>query len=219
MTALQLYAVGATLELNPLLTPVPESGPESEKDHLQWNMLRESSLVHRSRDPVQVSWSIGRNEPATCPRIDVLKIVSEHYPWLIKVEAQNPEAGVSCGEVIEAIASSMEKLAAKVDYQALPANLQKVVSDAYRFNRSRRPDVPGGKMGEGLKRVDFLGQMTTFGGLEANPDGVRMICGATMPGYVMLKCEKWESMIREEAQHTRDQTGGNLGRAAESNSE
>lgn len=217
MTALQLYAVGATLELNPLLTPVPESGPESEKNHLQWNMLRESSLVHRSGDRVQVSWSIGRNEPATSPRIDVLKIVIERYPWLIKVEAQNLEAGVSCGEVIEAIASDMGKLATKVEYQALPANLQKVVSEAYHFNRSRRPGVPGGKMGEGLKRADFLGQMTTFGGLEANPDGVRMVCGATMPGYVMLKCEKRESMMWEEAQHT--QTGGNSGRAAESNSE
>lgn len=219
MTALQLHAVGATLELNPLLTPIPESGPESEKGHLQWNMLRESSLVHRSRDPVSVSWSIGRNEPATFPRIDVLKIVSEHYPWLIKVEAQNPESGVSCGEVIEAIAHSMEKLAAKVDYEALPANLQKVVLEAYRFNRSRRPDVPGGKMGEGLKRADFLGQMTTFGGLETDSNGVRMVCGATMPGYVMLKCEKWESTMREEAQHAQDDTGGKSRSAAESNSE
>ncbi|KAL9714682.1 hypothetical protein Ac2012v2_001341 [Leucoagaricus gongylophorus] len=198
LTALQLQVVCETLELNPLITPVPDSGPESDKIYLQWNMLRESSLVHRSCDPIQVSWSSGRDEPATFPRMDVLNIVSEHYPWLVKVKAQNPEVGVSCGEVIEAIAQNMGKYASKVDYQALPANLRDTVSKAYVYNRSRRPDVPGGKMGVGLKRADFLGQMTTFGGLEADPDKVRMVCGARIPGYVVLRRDKREFMAQEE---------------------
>ncbi|KAF5349648.1 hypothetical protein D9756_008988 [Leucocoprinus leucothites] len=212
LDALQLRVVGAILELNPLLTPVPESGPESEKIYLRWNMLMESSLVHRSCDPLQVSWSAGRNEPATFPRLSVLKIVSEHFPWLIEVKARNPDAGVTCGEVIEAIAQNMDKLTSKSDYEVLPNSLKKMVLDAYRYNRSRNPDVPGGKMGDGLKRVDFLGQMTAFGGLEVDPGAIGRVCGVVVPGYVLLRCDKREFMTPEEvrAQHARERAASQV---------
>lgn len=195
----QLKVVGAKLELNPLLTPVPDDGPQSEKDHLRWNMLMGSSLVHRSCDPLSVSWSAGRNEPATFPRISHLKIVSEHYPWLVEVKARDQAVGVTCGEVIDCIATNMEKLTSKADYEALPTGLKRVVLQAYRYNRSRNHNVPGGKMGEGLKRVDFLGEMTGFGGLEVDEPAVGKVCGVVVPGYVVLKCVRRELLTMEEA--------------------
>ncbi|KXN91942.1 hypothetical protein AN958_11002 [Leucoagaricus sp. SymC.cos] len=93
---------------------------EGQQTHLRWNMLMESSLVHRSCDPLQVSWSAGRTEPTSFPHLTVLKIVSEHFPWLIEIKARDPNVGVTCGEVIEAIASSMDKLTSRSDYEALP---------------------------------------------------------------------------------------------------
>lgn len=159
----------------------------------------ESSLVHRSCDPLQVSWSTGRNEPATFPRLSEIQIVSEHFPWTIDVKARHPDIGVTCGEVIEAIASCVDRLTSKSDFDALSQNLKKTVSDAYRFNRSRNPNVPGGKMGEGLKRADFLGDMTTFGGLEMDDRAVERVCKVVMPGYVVLRCNRREIMTREEA--------------------
>ncbi|KXN91947.1 hypothetical protein AN958_11007 [Leucoagaricus sp. SymC.cos] len=220
LTPFQMQVVGATLELNPLLTPVPDSGPGVEKIHLRWNMLMESSLVHRSCDPLQVSWSVGRTEPASFPRLTVLKIVSEQFPWLIEIKARDPNVGVTCGEVIEAIASAMDKLTSRSDYEALPSSLKRKVLEAYRYNRSRNPDVPGGKMGEGLKRVDFLGQMTAFGGLEVGREVVKKLCNVVAPGFVVLKCDKREFMTQEEvrAQQARERAASHAASASRAGS-
>ncbi|KAF9453700.1 hypothetical protein P691DRAFT_813049 [Macrolepiota fuliginosa MF-IS2] len=198
LDAFQMKVVGAKLELNPLLAPAPDQGPEADRTHLNWNMLMAPSLVHRSCDPVSVSWSGGRSEPATFPRINELKIVSEHYPWLVEIKAQDINVGVTCGEVIDGLATNMEKLTSKTDFEALPGNLRKVVLEAYRYNRSRNPDVPGGKMGEGLKRADFLGQMTSFGGLEVNEAAVEKVCKVVVPGYVVLRCLRREFMTQAD---------------------
>jgi hypothetical protein len=100
----------------------------------------------------------------------------------------------------------MDKLTSQNDYEALSRSLKRMVLEAYRYNRSRHPDVPGGKMGEGLKRVDFLGQMTAFGGLEVDPEAVIRVCSVVVPGYVVLKCAKREYLTQEEirAQQARE---------------
>jgi len=53
-------------------------------------------------------------------------------------------------------------------------------------------------MGEGLKRADFLGDMTTFGGLEVDGRAVERVCKVVMPGYVVLRCNRREILTREE---------------------
>jgi hypothetical protein len=138
--------------------------------------------------------------------LTVLKIVSDNFPWLVEVKARNLDIGVTCGEVIEALAASMDKLTSKSDYEALSGSLKRLVLEAYRYNRSRNPDVPGGKMGDGIKRVDYLGQMTAFGGLQIDPAAVGRVCGVVVPGYVTLRCDKREFMTQEEvrAQQARE---------------
>jgi hypothetical protein len=194
LTPFQLKIVDARLEINPLLLPVPEEG---EQIHLKWNMLMPPSLVHRSDDHHQISWSKGRNEPATFPRITQLRITSSHFPWLIEVRAQDEEAGVTCGEVIDTIARAMDKLTSASDYNSLTKDKQAMVNRAYRHNRSRSADVPGGRLGEGLKRMDFLCDLTAFGGLEADENIVHRTCSVMLPGYVVLRCVKERTPLEQ----------------------
>ena len=47
---------------------------------------------------------------------------------------------------------------------------QRRVGGAYHHNRSRAPGVPGGSLGEGMRRVDWLCDETQFGGLELDDE-------------------------------------------------
>ncbi|XP_006458644.1 hypothetical protein AGABI2DRAFT_217401 [Agaricus bisporus var. bisporus H97] len=188
LSPFQLKSVDATLEINPLLLPVSEDG--GDQVHLKWNMLMPPSLVQRSDDGPHISWSKGRNEPASFPRINQLRITSEHFPWLMEVRAQDQDTGVTCGEVIDTIARNMDKLTSASDYNSLPKQKQAQVNRAYRHNRSRSADVPGGRLGEGLKRMDFLCDLTAFGGLVADESTVNRTCNVALPGYVVLSCRK-----------------------------
>ena len=111
--------VHAEVKLNPLIEPVPDTGPE--RPFLKWNMLFHTSLVQRPTDPAHVSWSKGRNAPATFPRVTSMRIVSDIYPWMIEVHAQTEGRGVTCGEVIKSIYQNMQRLAQRNDYERLSA--------------------------------------------------------------------------------------------------
>ncbi|KAJ3491089.1 hypothetical protein NLJ89_g11370 [Agrocybe chaxingu] len=134
--------VGAQVKVNPLLQPLPEDG--SDQMHLKWNMIFPTSTVQRSSDPSHVSWSKGRDAPATFPRITALRLVSTAIPWMTSIKARNPEKGLTCGEVIDAIGYDMSKFTSAQDFKVLSAADQKEVTNAYRHHRSRSPGVPGG---------------------------------------------------------------------------
>lgn len=189
--------VRAEVKLNPLIEPVPDTGPE--RAFLKWNMLFHTSLVQRSTDPAHVSWSNGRNAPATFPRVSSMRIISEVYPWMIEVRAQTEGTGVTCGEVIEAIYHDMQRLTQKEDYDRLSAPQKRSLADAYRHNRSRTNGVPGGTLGEGMKRLDFLRDKVTFGGIENNEAVVERICGAPLPCTFVLRCQHMFPMTQQEA--------------------
>ncbi|KAF8968274.1 hypothetical protein BDZ97DRAFT_1799648 [Flammula alnicola] len=178
--------VKAQVAINPLIQPLPEDGPEQK--HLNWNMLFPTSTVQRSGDPSHVSWSNGREEPATFPRLSSLKLVSDYIPWLIDVKAKDPDRGVTCGEVIEAIGYDLSKFSNKQDFDNLPPQDKQDLTAAYRWNRSRNPGVPGGSLGQGMKRLDFLRKHTMFAGIENNERTVRRVCGEALPCVFALKC-------------------------------
>ena len=87
------------LELHPLLTP---STPSSEV-HLIWDMRWPAAQCRRSCDLHSDSWSDGRTHPATCPRVSSLRIVCDGLRWQCTVDASQPEKGVTCEDVIEAL--------------------------------------------------------------------------------------------------------------------
>ena len=153
-------------------------------------MLFPTSTVQRSTDPSHISWSKGRDAPATFPRVSSLRLVSDTIPWVLNVEARDIGIGVTCGDVIDSIGQQLVKFSDKRDYERLTRGLRQEVGEAYRRNRSRNPDVPGGRLGHGLKRLDFLRQDTMFAGIEVDDRVVKRLCGDALPCVFVLKCSK-----------------------------
>lgn len=158
-------------KINPLLAAPPED--PSKCGFLEWNMLFPSSYVHRSNDREEMSWMDGRHSPATFPRVKTLRIISRQFTWFIDVKGRDPETGVTCGDVIDTLAKFFYQQAPQAEFEACSKPEQNRISAAYHNNRSRSRDVPGGTLGQGLRRCDFLGDRTMFGGIMADRDYVR----------------------------------------------
>ncbi|KAF7353823.1 hypothetical protein MVEN_01067900 [Mycena venus] len=151
-----IRAVHAKVRLNPLIQPTPDSAG-APPPYLKWNMLFPSNQCQRSDEAVHMSWSNGRHEPATFPRVTLLQLVSETFPWVVKITARNRDIGVTCGEVVDYISRDMYRLTGQAEYEALPSGRKRIVGEAYRHNRSRANGVPGGQLNPGMLRLDWLG--------------------------------------------------------------
>lgn len=166
-------------------------------------MLFPTSYVHRSNDREDMSWMDGRHSPATFPRVKTLRIISRNFTWFIDVKGRDPDTGVTCGEVIDALFKFFSQHAPQAEFDACSQREQNSISAAYHNNRSRRRDVPGGSLGQGLRRCDFLGEHTMFGGIVADRDYVRqrMQLGRSQrdfPCIFVLRCERREFQTTEE---------------------
>lgn len=106
---------------------------------------------------------------------------------------------MTCGEVIESIYQNMQRLTHRDDYERLSAPQKRTLADAYRHNRSRTNGVPGGTLGDGMKRLDYLRDKVAFGGMEVNEAVVRRICGAVLPCTFVLRCQHMFPMTQQEA--------------------
>ncbi|KAF8898204.1 hypothetical protein CPB84DRAFT_1151043 [Gymnopilus junonius] len=191
------HIVKADIQVNPLIACLPEDG--GDQVHLKWNMIFPTSTIQRSDDKAYISWSRGRDDPATYPRITAMRIVSETFPWMIEVNAQNKELGITCGEVIDTIGRELVKFSNKADFACLPIKEQRDVSAAYNHNRSRHPGVPGGMLGQGMKRLDFLRRNTMYSGLEGNNKAVKRLTGEALPCAFVLRCSTTFPMTKQEA--------------------
>ncbi|KLO05234.1 hypothetical protein SCHPADRAFT_896422 [Schizopora paradoxa] len=169
LSTLQATKLGCVPKLNPLLSPPPDD--PATRDYLEWNMLFPSAHVRRSSDPPTRSWANGRAAPATFPRVASLKLVSRHLPWILEVRASNPTGGVTCADVIDTLSDFLHEHVPGAAYDSLSPPQKLAVHNAYYHNRSRAvgDEVPGGRLGEGMKRCDWLGRDTMFEGIE--PDG------------------------------------------------
>jgi hypothetical protein len=177
--------VGADVKINPLLAPPRET---DDSVYLKWNMLFFAAYCQRSTDSAHVSWSKGRKEPATFPRVTQFRVVSATFPWMISLEARNKTVGITCGEVIDGIDEYLHKLIKGEEFRALPRGQKKKITDAYRHNRAPAHGVPGGALGEGVRRLDWLCQDSMFGGILRNDSLVTNICGDVLPCTFELKC-------------------------------
>ncbi|KAF8626381.1 hypothetical protein AX15_005031 [Amanita polypyramis BW_CC] len=196
--------VNAEMKLNPLITPLPEDG--SDKPHLRWNMLYTSNYCQRSDDKSHLSWSRGREAPATFPRITSMRIITELIPWTVEIVAQNPATGVTCGEVIDNISDCLYRMASAAEFNALPELRKRVVSESYHYNRSVAADVPGGRLKHGMMRLDFLGKYSMYGGIEPDNELVKKITGVAFPCVFVLKCLKRPVLTESEARQHRERT-------------
>jgi hypothetical protein len=101
-----ITAVAAMPQINPLLIPI---GDEEDRSHLRWNMLFSIAHCHHSTDPSHRSWSNGRQEPATFPRVTELRMISHAFPWIVNIRATNRAIGVTCGDLIEQLSEHLQK--------------------------------------------------------------------------------------------------------------
>ncbi|OCH93514.1 hypothetical protein OBBRIDRAFT_885494 [Obba rivulosa] len=147
-------------EVNPLLGPPEEGG-----DHLAWNMLFSVAQCQRTTEDPGLSWRAGRQAPATWPRITHLRLISRAFPWVIEVTASTASLGVTCSDVVEGIYASLQQRVTQAQLDSAPAELKGVMGEAFRYNRSPEPDVPGGQLLYTMLRCDWLGFDTMFGGI------------------------------------------------------
>lgn len=185
-------AVSATIRINPLL-----STPTGD-DYLRWNMLFSTSNCYRTTESRR-SWIKGRDAPATFPRLTHVRIISRSFPWMISVKAKRQNIGVTCGEVIDTISAYLHGDAAKKEYEHAPSRRRREIWSAYQFNRSTDANAPGGHLGEQLKRLDWLGSHSRFGGIICNDEFVKEACGDILPCTFELQCIQNYPLSQEEA--------------------
>lgn len=181
----EAHILEVQFEINPLLLPPDDSATE----YLKWDMVFETNYCYLTTDPATVSWQRGRNQPATFPRVQSLRLVSRLLPYSIDVHTSHLDVGVTCGEVIETIGRVLHEKASQSEYEArLPRDRQHQVALSYHRNRSREPDVPGGRLSSGLLKLDVLGRNSMFGGIKLDAAFARAACGADMPATFELVC-------------------------------
>ncbi|KAG0706477.1 hypothetical protein DFH29DRAFT_798262 [Suillus ampliporus] len=187
-------AVGATIRINPLLSPPTDS----HEDYLRWNMTFPTSTCYRTTG-ARRSWIKGREAPATFPRMTYIRIISRSFPWMIAIKARRKNIGVTCGEVVEAISAYMHGDVAKKEYEGVSHRLRREIWAAYQHNRSTDSNVPGGHLGEQLRRLDWLGSNSRWGGVVRSDDYVKEACGDVLPCTFELKCIPSYPLSPEEA--------------------
>ena len=178
--------VRARVRLNPLIQPPPDDG--MDRIYLKWNMLFPSAQCRLSTDESQVSWNNGRDLPATNPPVTSMRIVSESFPFMFKITAKDLNVGVTCGDLIDAVADNFSTLSSQSDYELLPPEKQDEVLKAYQHNRSTASDVLRDSLGIGMRRLDFLCKDTMFGGLVEDNALVKRRYGDLLPGSFALRC-------------------------------
>ncbi|PCH38570.1 hypothetical protein WOLCODRAFT_161666 [Wolfiporia cocos MD-104 SS10] len=201
--------VGAKVEINPLLAPPPDG---NERDYLKWNMLFSTAQCQRALDPPNRSWSAGRHAPATWPRVTSLRLFSRSIPWPIEVDASDRAAGVTCGDVLEAISMYMNGRIAQRQYDFATDEQKRTLGEAFYHNRSTAHGVPGGRLPQTLLRFDWLGQSTMFGGIVADDNFVKEICGGLMPCVFELRCMYRYPMTEQEIEDQRRREEANEAR-------
>ncbi|EIW60957.1 uncharacterized protein TRAVEDRAFT_36506 [Trametes versicolor FP-101664 SS1] len=201
-----VHRMKCKMEVNPLLQ-LP--GEAVEHDYLKWNMLFPTGNCQRSSDRPGRSWHSGRYAPATWPRVTSIRLVSRSFPWTLDIPASQPELGVTCGDVIEAVHNSMYTRLSQSQFDNASRQQKRLLSESFYHNRSTAHGVPGGRLQQTLLRCDWLGQDTMFGGVFDDEPVVRELCRSSLPCTFVLACVKrypmTEAEIREQEERERQE--------------
>ena len=150
-------------EVNPILRHLP---PQSDENRLEYNVLFSLSTASLFKDKQEISWVDGRDEPAVLPRVETLTLISEQFPWMISVRASDADVGVTCSDVMETLHKDLHKSFSRDEVNRWSKERLEKISAVYHYNRQAKENVPGGALGKGFRRVDYLNEYTIFDGIE-----------------------------------------------------
>ncbi|KAL4265794.1 DUF6699 domain-containing protein [Pleurotus pulmonarius] len=184
--------VSRTIQINPLLVP-----PDAvDRPHLKWDMTHPTNYGDFAIEFEQHLW-----QPATSPATTSLFIVLEDFPWMITVDASRADVGVTCTDVINGIAECMYCLANEQDYKYVGDTSGGSIEENYRRNRSRLQGIPG--LQQGIRRLDWLGLRSAYGGMELNDALVKTTLGDdAAPFSFVLLCQ--EIILRDDRSDSRE---------------
>ena len=74
------------------------------------------------------------------------------------------ENGVTVGDVCDKLYTEHQRHMGGAEWDAA-VDMKRPMTKAYQWNRSTNPGAPGGVMGEGLRRIDWMMKNTYFAGL------------------------------------------------------
>lgn len=185
----------ATPELNPLLGPVPSPGDKSGQHCVSWEILfPPSSYACASPAMSKSAWADHLRSPATFPRLRKLFIVSRSFPWVIIAHAEDPNIGITCGDVLDEIYEYLFDLVLQEEVDAVPASDLETFVAAYEANRSRadrrgEPALSLTKRTKAMRQVDWLARNTFFGGLARDDAYIAERFNTAMPAAFILRVQ------------------------------
>ncbi|KAG9225782.1 hypothetical protein CCMSSC00406_0007792 [Pleurotus cornucopiae] len=173
-----------TYGLDSQVAVVATNPTKPDRPHLKWDMTHPTNYGDFAVEFEQHLW-----QPATSPATTSLFIVSEDFPWMITVDASREDVGVTCTDVINGIAECMYCLANEQDYKYVGDTSGGSIEDNYRRNRSRLQGIPS--LQQGIRRLDWLGLKSAYGGIELNDALVKATLGddAAPFTFVLLRQE------------------------------
>jgi hypothetical protein len=122
---------------------------------------------------------------------------------MIVIKAADIAIGVTCGDVIDAIDDFLQGYVKKGEFESASRQRKKDIANAYHINRSTEPGVPGKRLGDGIRWLDWLAKDTIFGGIVKNDAFVRAEYGG-LPATIELRCQTRIPLTEKEIQEQVD---------------
>ncbi|KAF8750916.1 hypothetical protein RHS01_08945 [Rhizoctonia solani] len=111
------------------------------------------------------------NKPAVTPPVTRLRLVSKLHPWV--AIAKNPH-GVTVGNVLDIIYATLQEPICEAEWWIVSSKERARVGRIFERECARGPGTTGRRsQTDGVRRVDWVGDETTFLGLEKDEDFIR----------------------------------------------
>lgn len=185
LTPLELYVLGATLQLHPILTNT------LNEFHLVFN-LQTGQTGGFSNDNQDVDLPFTKkDEPATIPRMAEIVIITKASPWCTVVRN---EKGVTLGDICQTLWQQYsEGFITDDEFAALPTRWQESVKRIAGNNAAHAPNggwnyyySPSAGAQPRYKRTDWLREKYFFDGLDRDDEYCQARLGFKAPNVFLM---------------------------------
>lgn len=198
LSTTDIYLLGVNggmknLELHPVLTHSLASF------HLVFNLANgQTGGYDNSKPNEDLEFTIG-DQPATCPRIMEMHILTKWAPWVTTVAASNPKKGITLMDVVRALLQTYcDAPITDGEWATLPVREQERVRRS-NFNNQQLTQQNGSMWPSAtfspspskdrFRRADWLRDKIFFDGLEQDDDYAEKRLGFKAPNiFIMSLC-------------------------------